>query len=228
MVEKSPNVKSVSEHNTILCWSPGTSACAPSVNTASVSGIRIACELAPSEGGKKFGEQREWESERKSPSEASGTQAPSEGGEKFGEQSECESERGVQLALDYTRLARPKPNREPIRRPASASIRTSFPVSLLFSYLSRSKGQEEGRPWERGLQASTKYWPFGNKSGLIVSLEDLWVCCFVGLVRDKQSHAVSPQSAIKDVINKVCLDELSVFHPSSYRQAQLLLKFQVV
>ena len=41
--------------------------------------------------------------------------------------------------------------------------RTSFPVSLLFSYLSRSRGQEEERPWERGLQASTKDWPFGER-----------------------------------------------------------------
>ena len=60
----------------------------------------MTCEQAPSEVGKKFGERSEWESARRdSPSKASAVT-----------QSSPDRSRLVPLALDYTRLSRPKPN----------------------------------------------------------------------------------------------------------------------
>ena len=68
----------------------------------------LACEQAPSEVGKKFGEQSEWERNRL----LVGVRASW-----LGERSNSPGlSRLVPLVLDYTRLSRPKPKREPVRR----------------------------------------------------------------------------------------------------------------
>ena len=65
--------------------------------------LTIASEPAPSEVGKNSASETE---RHDSASEASGTRTPSS----------PDRSRLVPLALDYTRLSCPKPNREPVRR----------------------------------------------------------------------------------------------------------------
>ena len=71
----------------------------------------LACKQVPSEVGKKFGERSEWESKRRivTPWAKRTHSSP-------------DRSRLVLLTLDYTWLARPKPNREHVHRPPFYSI----------------------------------------------------------------------------------------------------------
>ena len=92
------------------------------------TGFFLACEQAPSEVGKKFGEQSQWESERRdSAREASGTRTPSS----------PDRSRLIPLALDHTQLSRPKPNWEPVSRLVPVKIILWVINSLMVYYTIR-------------------------------------------------------------------------------------------